>query len=106
MYSALPGTSASLAKNTSTHSSEFAYGAPVLELVQHACRITSVGVSHKGNLLATGDEQGNVKVMLLQHFESYDDVRGRLKPGQPTLPDNTKVGDYLATWLLLPEVGY
>ena len=53
MYSALPGsTSSTLAKNTSVHSAEFAYGSPVLELVQHPARITSVAASPKVSLIA------------------------------------------------------
>jgi hypothetical protein len=46
--------------------SSYHFGSPVLELASHTTRITSVSVSPNGKYLASGDESGNVKVLLLQ----------------------------------------
>ncbi len=91
LYTAFPGTNGFVAKSTSSHSGEFAYGSPIMELQPHNARITSVSISHKGNMMASGDEQGNVKIMLLQHFEDIEVLKERMKPGQPTLPENVNV---------------
>ena len=45
MYSALPGTGNGLASTSSDHAPDFAYGCPVLELVQHSARITAVDIN-------------------------------------------------------------
>jgi hypothetical protein len=46
--------------------SSYHFGSPVLELASHTTRITSVSVSPNGKYLASGDESGNVKILLLQ----------------------------------------
>jgi len=64
-YTAFPGSVSPLAVCIQNSSTGFTYGTPVLEIVSHACRITAVEVSQRGHILATGDEQGRVKLMML-----------------------------------------
>ena len=70
-YSAFPGECSPVAKSPLTayvkrRNPGFAYGTPVVEIVHHNVRITCAEVLPKtGNFLATGDENGFVKVMML-----------------------------------------
>lgn len=48
----------------------FIYGSPVLELISHSTRVTSMKVSRDGKLLASGDENGILKLMSL-HLLDY-----------------------------------
>lgn len=70
-YSAFPGECSELAKSPLTayvkrRNPGFTYGTPVVEIMHHNSRITSVEVSPKnGHFLATGDEDGYVKVLML-----------------------------------------
>jgi hypothetical protein len=70
-YSAFPGECSVLAKSPLTahvkrRNVGFSYGTPVVEIAHHNVRITTVEVTPKtGQFLATGDEDGFVKVMML-----------------------------------------
>ena len=70
-YSAFPGECSAQAKSPLTayvkrRNPGFTYGTPVVEIMHHNSRITSVEVSPKtGHFLATGDEDGYVKVLML-----------------------------------------
>jgi hypothetical protein len=70
-YSAFPGECSSLAKSPLTayvkrRNPGFAYGTPVVEIMHHNARITTLEVLPKtGQFLATGDEDGYVKVIML-----------------------------------------
>ena len=71
MYSALPGTvpypsEPFISGTTRSDFTGYIYGTPVMELWSHIARITSVAVSPTGQLLASGDEQGNVKLLMLR----------------------------------------
>jgi hypothetical protein len=61
-------------------------GAPVMELCSHIARVTSLATSIPGNLLASGDEAGNVKLFLLQLLDTLTQFRtgkkvSKSKPG-------------------------
>jgi hypothetical protein len=49
-------------------------GSPILEICRHDCRVTSFAVSHNGRFLATGDETGHVKIILLQSKENIQEI--------------------------------
>jgi WD40 repeat protein len=71
LYTAVPGhlgpypQEPMLARTTRGDSSDFIYGTPILELCPQTCRITALAASNNGHLLASGDEQGNMKVCVL-----------------------------------------
>jgi WD40 repeat protein len=71
LYTAVPGYSGPypqepmLARTTRGDSSDFIYGTPILELCPQTCRVTALAASNNGHLLASGDEQGNMKVCVL-----------------------------------------
>lgn len=44
----------------------FIFGSPVMEVASHPSRITSLCVSPAGHILASGDEFGNVRLLLLR----------------------------------------
>lgn len=64
-YSAFPGTSSPLTSPIYPPTSGYTFGTPVIELVNHNGRITSLEVSSCGHMLATGDEHGYVKLMMI-----------------------------------------
>jgi hypothetical protein len=64
-YSAFPGSSSPLASTLSRSSPGYAFGTPVIEIAHHDGRITSLEVSSCGQMLATGDEHGFVKLMMI-----------------------------------------
>jgi hypothetical protein len=49
-------------------------GSPILELCRHDCRVTSFAISNNGRFLATGDETGYVKILLLQSKENIQEI--------------------------------
>lgn len=71
MYTALPGTvpypsEPFISGTTRSDFTGYIYGTPVMELWSHIARITSLSVSPTGQILASGDEQGNVKLLMLR----------------------------------------
>jgi len=72
MYTALPGITGPypedpfLANTTRCDFKEYIYGTPVMELWSHESRITAIAVSQFGHILASGDESGKVKLLLLR----------------------------------------
>lgn len=72
MYTALPGITGPypedpfLANTTRCDFKEYIYGTPVMELWSHESRITAMAVSQFGHILASGDENGKVKLLLLR----------------------------------------
>jgi WD40 repeat protein len=44
----------------------FIFGAPVMEISSHQSRITALSVSPAGHILASGDENGKVRLLLLR----------------------------------------
>lgn len=44
----------------------FIFGSPVMEISSHHTRITSIAISPAGHILASGDESGNVRLLLLR----------------------------------------
>jgi hypothetical protein len=69
-FSALPGSPSRLTRTGQVHNNGFVSGTPVLEVYAHTSRITSMCTSVSGNILATGDESGNIKIMILQQSEN------------------------------------
>ena len=71
-YTALPGSTGPypeepfLAKTTRYDFSDYIYGTPVMELWTHNSRITSLSVSPFGQIAASGDENGNLKLLVLR----------------------------------------
>ena len=71
MYSALPGTvpypeEPFISNTTRSDFTGYIYGTPVMELWTHVARITSIAVNTTGQVLASGDEQGNLKLLMLR----------------------------------------
>lgn len=64
-YSALPGSSSPLASSISRSAPGYTFGTPVIEIAHHEGRITALEVSSCGQMLATGDEHGFVKLMMI-----------------------------------------
>jgi hypothetical protein len=69
-YSAFPGSSSPLASTISRSSPGYTFGTPVIEIAHHEGRITALEVSSCGQMLATGDEHGFVKLMMICRPES------------------------------------
>eukprot|EP01042_Synura_sphagnicola_P035418 gene35418-45363_t len=44
----------------------FIYGTPVMQLCSHSSRVTSLATSPRGQLMASGDEHGHVRIVMLQ----------------------------------------
>jgi len=75
MYSALPGAvpypeQPYISKTTRGDFTGYIYGTPVMELWTHAARVTSVAVSQSGQILASGDEQGHLKLLMLRLIDN------------------------------------
>jgi WD40 repeat protein len=73
MYTALPPPSHSpypeqplLASTARGDIPGFIFGSPIMEISAHNARITALAVSPAGHILASGDEVGNVKLLLLR----------------------------------------
>jgi hypothetical protein len=47
----------------------FFYGAPIMEISVHKARVTSLSVNASGSLLASGDESGRIRIILLRLFD-------------------------------------
>ena len=71
LYTAIPGYPSPypkepvIARTTRGDSPEFKYGTPILELLPHTCRVTSIATTTNGHLMASGDELGNMKICIL-----------------------------------------
>ena len=50
--------------------SEYIFGTPILHITGHVSRITSLSVSPAGHILASADENGSVKLLLLRLLDS------------------------------------
>ena len=75
MYSALPGAvpypeQPYISKTTRGDFTGYIYGTPVMELWTHTARVTSVAVSQSGQILASGDEQGHLKLLMLRLIDN------------------------------------
>jgi hypothetical protein len=64
-YSAFPGSGSPLASPLTVPAPGYTFGTPVTEIVRHEGRITALEVSSCGQMVATGDEHGFVKVMMI-----------------------------------------
>lgn len=87
-YTALPGvendeivtaypkdTPALIASTTRSDFPGYDYGTPIMEISAHVARITSLAVSPAGHVLASGDELGNVRLLLLQLLDELSIVK-------------------------------
>jgi hypothetical protein len=63
-----------LARTTRADLPDFIYGTPVLELAMHNSRVTAVASSSDGHLLASADERGYVKLLLLVQMKGRSHV--------------------------------
>eukprot|EP00981_Chlorochromonas_danica_P007815 scaffold1884_cov343-Ochromonas_danica.AAC.32 len=63
----------------------YVHGSPVMEIVGHATRITSLAVSSGGDLLASGDESGHVRLLLLQLLDTIQVITSRDKRKKSSL---------------------
>ncbi len=75
MYSALPGSEPYpeepfISKSTRGDFTGYIYGTPVMELWVHPARVTAVAVAQSGQVLASGDEQGNLKLLMLRLLDN------------------------------------
>lgn len=86
-YSGLPRKNSStngissdsiLSSYTNEDHDGFVFGTPIMEINHHIRRVTSLAVSPCGSLLATGDETGCTKLLLLQHREEDSDLRNKI----------------------------
>ena len=87
MYTCLPGSdstninvpypngSAAIATMTRSDFPGYIYGTPVMEIATHVARVTSMAVSPSGHVLASGDEHGNVRLLLLQLLDSISNFK-------------------------------
>jgi WD40 repeat protein len=64
-YSAFPGSLSPMSASVHSCCPGFTYGTPVMELLTHTSRITAVSVSPCGHIVATGDENGYIKMIIL-----------------------------------------
>ena len=91
-YTALPGSSGPypeepfLAQTTRYDFSDYIYGTPVMELWTHDSRITSIAVSPFGHILSSGDEHGNVKLLVLQLLDELSITNKEKKKKQVNVP--------------------
>ncbi len=91
-YTALPGSSGPypeepfLAQTTRYDFSDYIYGTPVMELWTHESRITSIAVSPFGHILSSGDEHGNVKLLVLQLLDELSITNKEKKKKQINVP--------------------
>ena len=91
-YTALPGSSGPypeepfLAQTTRYDFSDYIYGTPVMELWTHESRITSVAVSPFGHILSSGDEHGNVKLLVLQLLDELSITNKEKKKKHVNVP--------------------
>lgn len=79
MYSKIPSATKlgypryHLVSNSSKrYLSTFLHGSVISEIYSHSNRITSLGVSENGHLLASGDENGSIKVYFLPLLEELN----------------------------------
>ena len=77
-----------LAKTSRSDYPDFIYGTPVLELWSHNSRVTSIAVSACGHLLASGDEQGYIRILLLRLLDALA-IGQQEKPKRNSLSDST-----------------
>jgi WD40 repeat protein len=54
--------------------SDFIYGSPILELYGHSSRVMSMGICSGGQVLATGSEDGQVKLLSIQLLDMLSSV--------------------------------
>lgn len=73
MYTSLPApidnpypTKPLLSSITRGDFTGFIYGTPVMQLCSHSSRVTSLATSPRGQLMASGDEHGHVRIIMLQ----------------------------------------
>jgi hypothetical protein len=64
-YSAFPRSGSPLASPLTVSAPGYTFGTPVTEIARHEGRITALEVSSCGQMVATGDEHGFVKVLMI-----------------------------------------
>ena len=61
-----------LAINTrADYADKYIYGTPVMQISDHTSRITSIAVSPFGHMIASGDEKGLVKILMLRVLDTF-----------------------------------
>ena len=82
MFTALPNTTTSEYKKEPFLSSAtrggcfgYIYGTPIMEISSHVARITSMSVSTNAHVLASGDEQGHIRLLLLRLLDNFSVYR-------------------------------
>jgi len=80
----------------------FIFGSPVMEVASHAARITSMSVSPAGHILATGDELGNVRLLLLRLLEDIS-VFNRNSQRKKKHSSATTFSEFLPAYNILHE---
>mmetsp|Transcript_7192 Transcript_7192/g.15644 ORF Transcript_7192/g.15644 Transcript_7192/m.15644 type:complete len:932 (+) Transcript_7192:226-3021(+) len=78
----------------------FIFGSPVMEVASHAARVTSMAVSPAGHILATGDELGNVRLLLLRLLEDIS-VFNRNSQRKKKHSSSTSFSEFLPTYNIL-----
>lgn len=61
--------------------SGFIYGTPIMQICAHSSRVTSLSTSPRGQLMASGDEQGNVRIIMLQLLQELTGRGASSSPG-------------------------
>lgn len=77
MYSALPSDTPYadnplIASTSRSDFNDFVFGTPVMEIDKHATRVTSLSVSTSGQVLASGDENGSIRLLLLRQLDMFN----------------------------------
>lgn len=78
----------------------YIYGVPIMQITQHTGRITALDINQNhGNILASGDEYGSVRLLLLQHIDkSHFFTQPLLGTSQPN-----QTNQILAKYPFLPS---
>ena len=82
-YSALPGAmpypdEPFISGTSRADMGEYIFGTPIMEIDQHSSRVTSMAVSSSGQVLASGDEHGMIRLLLLRQLDMFN-IRPNVK---------------------------
>lgn len=101
MYTSLPASldhpypvKPLLSSLTRSDFSGFIYGTPVLQICSHSSRITALATSSQGQLLASGDEEGHLRILMLQLLA---DITGKPNNNSPMNGQASTAGSMMSS---------
>lgn len=82
-YTALPGAmpypdEPFISGTSRADMGEYIFGTPIMEIDKHDSRVTSLAVSTSGQVLASGDEHGMIRLLLLRQLDMFN-IRPNVK---------------------------